>query len=252
MRVVPIRLFAFFFITALVTPGCNTERKRLSPVEKARLIQENRKEARDLLARYRASGDDLNLLKEYKDLHKENTEIAPATCPRCWAEYGEALSMIGWVWWNSYQDVLRELEEKKKAGATPSKLRELEDEASTNRDEWVRYFTASNRAYETHFRQVVAIHPYSYERVMRHYEILGDFDQALYYLDMTMKAYREFFQEKLDARTRRKFDQLRKLYTRERERMKEMEVRGERQPLTPKAPSESISPPPGLDGLDRE
>ncbi len=224
---------AGLILVVLVPPGC-VERKRLSALERARLIKKNRTDAADLLAKYKASlrsnEENVDFLYQYLALHQENVELAPSTCPRCWAEYGEALSMLGWVWWYSYEDIVKELEQKNKAGASRSELESLEEEAGAHREEWVRYFTQSNRAYENHFREVLAVHPYSFERVMRHYEILGDYKQALFYLDKTEKSYPEFFQRKIDEKTRRKFDVLRKSYGREANLQEERKVRGEEIP----------------------
>jgi hypothetical protein len=47
---------------------------------------------------------------------------------------------------------------------------------------------------------------------MRHHEFLGDFQQAIDYLDKTVKSYREFFNEKPDEKTLGKFEKLRNLY----------------------------------------
>jgi len=195
-------------------PKKTATKKELSDDERARRIGENRGKARDLLDRYRASSEqDFGLLQEYAELHRENTRIAPD--PRCWAEYGEALSMLGWAHCSSYEKLIKRIEERNAGKAGSSELKELEREAGIQREEWVRYFTLSNDAYERYFQMAATVHPHTYERVMRHHELLGDFQQALEYLDKTVKSYTEFFNEKPDEKTLGKYEKLRNLYLRE-------------------------------------
>ena len=194
-------------------PGCRGE-TRLTDAEKAKLIVERRKRAVDALAEFKASGgEDLEALERYVQLHRENTELAPATCPNCWAEYGEALSIWGWYYHHRHHEVLEELEQ-----ARPDEKPALEAEAQRSLEEYERLFHHSNLAYETHFRDrsVNFVHPYSYERVMRHCEVLGDFERALYYLQKYMDAYPE-----MNAPSRKKIEELRRLYKQELQKKKE-------------------------------
>jgi tetratricopeptide (TPR) repeat protein len=214
----------------LTLPGCGVGNTKLDDVEKARLIKENRKEARDVLERFKASGEkDIKLLEKYAELHHKNTEIAPSTCPKCWAEYGESLSMLGWKYWYDHQDLIDDM-----SRATPSEAKELKKEAAALKEKWVDYFTRSNNAYETHFRSVDVpmVHPYSYERVMRHWELLGNYERALYYLNKCVEGYPSL-QGGLDQPRKEKFDKLRRIYKQEIQKQKEGEVTGGREKEPP-------------------
>lgn len=204
-------LAAFVFLVLL--PGCVGSTK-LNEIEKARLVNQKRKEARDVLVRIKADGArDLQLLERYVQLHQETTEILPSTCPRCWAAYGESLSMIGFYYWYIYEDVLDDIER-----ASPEDLARLEAEAVEYEEEWRHQFTISNQAYEAHFRDptVRAVHPYTYERVMRHHELMEDFQSALYYLQRCIDSH-----PRLNDMGRKKYEKLRRLYKREVARQKE-------------------------------
>jgi tetratricopeptide (TPR) repeat protein len=217
MRPAPKFLLAAVLLAAAgVLAGCVRDTK-LNEIERAKLIKEKRNDARDVFAKWKASdGRDRKLLEKYVRLHRETTEIAPATCPACWASYGEALSTLGWYYWDIYTDILEELEE-----APPAAAADLRQEAAEYRREWEKYFNLSNRAYETHFRSpdVPAVHPYSFERVMRHHEQLGNYERALYYLSRCLDAY-----PRIDDFNRQKFEKLRRLYQLEAQRQKEREV----------------------------
>jgi hypothetical protein len=203
----------------------------LTDTERAAKIKEKRLEARDMFARYQASdGENIEFLKKKVELHRETTEIAPATCPRCWAEYGEALSMMGYYYWFQYNRVLKEIDSVKKGAQTD----DLQAEAEEYRKEWMRYFGESNRAYETHFRSrdVTTIHPWSYERVMRHNELLGKYDRALYYLEQYVAAYPII--GPMDEQGRQKVEKLRRLYRTAAQREKAKAITGD----------DSLPPPP--------
>src|SRR5262245_22000991 len=127
---------AWAALAAAAAPGC-AERNytKLSDREKAHLINEKRKDAEDVLTKYRATGfKDVSLIEQYVQLHRENTEIAPSTCPKCWAEYGEALSMEGWHYWYLHQEALDELEKDPKD-------KELKEKARALKAKWVDFFT---------------------------------------------------------------------------------------------------------------
>jgi len=212
----------------LLVAGCVGDTK-LTDTERAKTIKEKRLEARDMIARYQASdAKDLESLEKAVDLHRENTELAPASCPRCWAEYGEALSMLGYHYWFLYNDVLRDLDSTRKGDRAA-----LEQEAAEYRAEWEKYFSDSNRAYEAHFRSdgVSAVHPYSYERVMRHNEILGNYDRAIYYLEKYVEAYPMIGQ--MEESNRQRIERLRRLYRAEVAKQKEREIRGNKVPPPP-------------------
>jgi tetratricopeptide (TPR) repeat protein len=184
----------------------------LSDLEKALRIKENRKEARDILEKFKAGGEkDLKLLEEYTALHRKNTEIAPETCPKCWAEYGEALSMLGFKFWSDSQDLLDQI---KKAEHPPTE--DLQVKAKELTAKWAEHFKKSNQSYETYFRlaDTQSIHPYAYERVMRHWELLGNYERALSYLEKCVKAHPSM-QGGLDRSMREKFDKLRRIYNQE-------------------------------------
>ncbi len=226
-------------LALLAAPGCRNE-TRLSDPEKARLIKVKRKEALDALAKFKASGEeDLKALQRYVELHRQTTELAPATCPNCWAEYGQALSTWGWFYWQRHHMVLEDLEQ-----ARPEEKAGLEAEAERYREEYQKHFHEANLAYETHFRDRSSnfVHPYSYERVMRHYEVLGDFDRALYYQQKFMDGYPE-----MNAINRKKLEDLRRLYKQELQKQKERGIDEEgrdtraapQKPSTRKGPSSS-------------
>ena len=201
--------FALLTCVSLAFTGCGVGSTKLTERERARLIKEKRLEARDLLEKWRASdGQDIGLLEKYMKVNRETTEIAPATCPRCWGSYGESLSMIGFYYWGIHQDILDEAQTVKSA----QKKRDLLKEAEQYQAEWEKYFTLSNQAYETHFRskEVFAIHPYSYERVMRHYELLGNYERALTYLQKYLDGY-----PNMDEPNRQKIEKLRRIYKQE-------------------------------------
>jgi len=213
--------------------GCVSDTK-LSEVEKAMLIKEKRLEARDVLEKFRATdGQELKLLERYADLHRETTEVAPATCPRCWAAYGESLSMLGWYHWDIYRDILDEAD----AARSKKEKESLLAEADAYKEVWTDYFTRSNHAYETHFRSpdVPAVHPYSFERVMRHYELLGNYSRALVYLGRYVDSY-----PNMEAVDRQKVEKLRRLYRQEEQRQKERGLKaGEAAPRRPAARASS-------------
>lgn len=196
----------------LCLPAC-VSRPTLSETDKAKLITEKRLEARDCLEKFRASGEeDLEVLERYVALHRETTDIAPATCPRCWAAYGEALSMLGWYYYEIYADALED------ANRDPRKAQRYKQEAQEYRLKWEDYFQQSNQAYENHLRsrQVQYVHPYTYERIMRHYEIFENYERALYFLQRSIDAY-----PTLEEPDRQKWEKLRRLYKQELQRQKE-------------------------------
>ncbi len=96
--------------------------------------------------------------------------------------------------------------------ARPEEKAALQAEAQRYREEFEKHFHDSNLAYETHFRDrsVNIIHPHSYERVMRHYEVLGDFERALFYLQKFIDSFPEMY-----AINRKKLEQLRRLYAKQ-------------------------------------
>jgi tetratricopeptide (TPR) repeat protein len=235
LPVLPRRFpFASLAFASLAFTGCVGNTK-LDEMDKARLIKEKRLEARDLLEKWRASdGQNISLLEKFMKVNRETTEIAPATCPRCWASYGESLSMIGFYYWGIYQDILEEAETVK----SPQKKKELLKESEEYLQEWHKYFTLSNQAYETHFRskEVFSIHPYSYERVMRHYELMGGYERALTYLQKYLDSYTN-----IDEPNRQKIEKLRRIYKQELQRQKE---RGLKEGEAPPVRRRIGSPPP--------
>jgi len=209
--------YTWLAVASLSFTGCSIP--KLDETDKARIIKEKRLEGRDLLEKWRASdGQEFSLLERYMRVNRDTTEIAPATCPRCWASYGESLSMIGFYYWGIYQDILEEAETVK----SPQKKKELLKESEEYHAEWQKYFTLSNQAYETHFRskEVFTIHPYSYERVMRHYELLGSYERALTYLQKYLDSY-----PNMDEPSRQKVEKLRRIYKQELQRQKERGVK---------------------------
>jgi tetratricopeptide (TPR) repeat protein len=207
-------------LAAILCAGCAPE--KLSDTDKARLIKEKRLEARDLLAKFRASdGQDLDSLKRYVEVQKETTDIAPETCPKCWASYGEGLSFIGYYYWNLYNDAIEDLD---KAG--PEEEPGLKAKTVKLKRLWVKYFEDSNRAYKAHFSSgdVSVVHPFSYERVMRHNELLGNYEMAIYYLEKCLESYP--LVRDMDGPTRERFETLRRLYKREAARQKEDQAQG--------------------------
>jgi tetratricopeptide (TPR) repeat protein len=222
------RLLFAVALPILFGPGCVGDSK-MSEKEKAALIKEKRQKANDLLKMYEASdSQDFDSLEKCMELHRETTEIAPQSCPRCWAEYGQALSYLGYHYWFLFNDVEREIR-----AASPAQREKLEEEADEYREEWKRYFEDSNKAYETHFRSpdVTTVHPYSYERVMRHYEILGNYDRALFYLGKFEESYPLI--GAMDESVRQRVEKLRRLYKSEARRDRERQVKGVKGPPPP-------------------
>jgi hypothetical protein len=210
-------------LAAGLLPGC-VGRAKLDEIGKAKIINEKRHDARDYLAKFKATDSkDLDSLERYVRLQQETTEIAPATCPNCWASFGEALSMLGWYHWLKYSELEDESE-----GAKGRQSAEIQAQADKEKSEWVKNFTLSNQAFETFFRDpsVPYKHPYFFERVMRHYELLGNYERAIYYLQKYEESY-PFFLRKMEEPERKRVDKLRRLYKQEAQRQKERGVRGE-------------------------
>ena len=223
----------------LLLLGC-VGRPNLTEIDKARLIKAKRSEAMDVLTKFKAGRErDLDLLERYVKLQQETTEIAPSTCPRCWAAFGEALSMLGWYYYEIYGDVLEEAET-----APPAQKAKLLAEARSYKAEWQKYFTISNQAYETHFRSrdVPSVHPYAYERVMRHCEIMENYERALYYLEKYIDSYPIFYGQ-LEEPNRQKLEKLRRLYKEELQRQKERGL-GSREKEPPLRRPALRAPPP--------
>jgi hypothetical protein len=225
-------------LASLWLAGCVGNTK-LDEIQKAKLIREKRREAADWLAKFKASdSQDLDPLERYVRLQQETIEIAPSTCPNCHAAYGEALSMLGWYYWEDYSSLLDEAE-----SASPQKARQLRAEADQVKEEWVKYFTLSNNYLEGFFRDptVPNKHPYFYERVMRHYQLMENYERALYYLQKYEENYPPFM-GRMEEPARQRVEELRRFYRQESQRQKERGVKVEEKRPKP-SPLRRPAPP---------
>ena len=213
----------FFALTFLTTIACvgvslGCQQPKYNEIERARIVKEKRLDARDLLAKYReGKEEDIDILEEYVQLQKDTTDLLPATCPLCWASYGEGLSMLGWWWYHQWEAATEDADTEK----NPARARALQAEAEETHEKWLSYFEQSNEAMEKYFRSPDSgpPHPYTIERVMRHYELMGNFVRALYYLEKLLKD-----NPTMDGTVREKLSRLQDLYRREIQKAKERGV----------------------------
>jgi len=194
----------FFRVLCLAASvGCQTE-ETLKERERARRIKEICEDLSITRNDWRVE-EDPESLRRRVELFRGLVELDSARLPHLRAEYGQALSIWDWYFHQRHHEILEDLSQ-----ARQEEKPALEAEAQRYKEEYEKLFHDSKLAYETHFRDrsVKIIHPYSYERVMRHCEVLGDFERALYYLQKYMDAYPE-----MNYANRRKLDDLRRRYT---------------------------------------
>jgi len=168
-------------LAAVLLDGCGQPSYvELGSVERAALITKLRKEAGDCLAIWRqSSGEDVDALKRYVELHGETTKVEPQLCARCYLFYGTALSRLGLYYRDLVGALRKELEE-----APASEREELEKKIAHYQNEVTRNFQLSNQQFEIYFRSGETIDPNDYLWVLRQHEALGEYRQALFYLDL--------------------------------------------------------------------
>ncbi len=167
--------------------GCSevhrTNWDRATPRERARAITDYRAKAAEAVARYVASeGQDVQELEKAVEYERITTEISPGGCPTCFREYGEALSRLGHHYRLVYEEILEEIE----LAESPAERAELEAEARDYYELLERNFRDSNRSYRIYFANPGTALPRTdaIERVMRHHEYLGEYEEALRYLNL--------------------------------------------------------------------
>jgi hypothetical protein len=206
----------------LAASGCGSapDYQNMSEQEKAKLVAKKRKAADDAWTTFLRSennpdGIDLESLEKFTRLHKETTEIYPGACPRCYGNYAQGLRALGRYYW-----VLRE-KNKDDLRSAPPEARPAIEANIVRYDEKVKsYYREANRQLEMYFRLETGVDPTTYQWALQQYEELGDYRQALHYLDLFLASaprLTEDDQAKLD-RARQQF--LAKL---ERQRQKEIE-----------------------------
>jgi tetratricopeptide (TPR) repeat protein len=149
---------------------------------RAKAITQLRKEAVDLIAKFRASdSQNVELLDEAIRKERLTTQISPSGCPSCFREYGKALSIRGHFYRVEYETVLEELD----VVTDPEEKADLEDWRGRYKEEMESSFRESNKAYRIYFANpdTPIIPTEEYERVMRHHEYMGEYDMAIRYLE---------------------------------------------------------------------
>lgn len=212
---------------ALWPVGCSsvayTERdyQNWDPAKKAREITRRRNLARDALQNYRATGE-FRYLEEVVQHEKETIEIASATCPTCYHEYGLALSMAGRHFYYKQADALRGAEE----AASAREANELRVEARDYREQMRDYLQKSYRAFISFFTHPDNVYqnPNDLLRVMHDQEILENYDEAIYFL----RRYRESLGENLTEVDKEEIAKLLRRYRRLAERKREIEQNPDR------------------------
>lgn len=179
----PRRLSRFVLLAGLaLIPGCGgtvgSRYEDMSATEKAKELKKLRDQAEDELALYSQSGgSELEALERYVELHRETTQIFPADCPMCFANYGAALSRLG-LYYSTLAGKLEE--EKEKSGGTP----ELDAKIKKYRDLMTEKYQLSNQQFEVYFRGNEPVDPKAYYWVFRQYDALKNYRMALHYLDL--------------------------------------------------------------------
>lgn len=177
-----IRSFTLFVTVGgiLLTLGCeSTDLRSLNEVEKAQRITRLRTQSMEELALFRQSdGADLEALKKHVKLEGQTTQVAPVTCPICYSRYGQALSRLGLYYRDLVGAFRRELEQ-----VDPSERPSIEEKIERYHEKVLVNFQASNRQFSVYFQSGEVIEPRAYEWVFRQYEALGDYRQALFYLE---------------------------------------------------------------------
>ena len=201
--------------------GCSTPYEKMSEVERARLLTQLRKEADEYLGRFKKSeedpnGVDIDSLMKYVDLHRQTTEIAPTSCPLCFARYGQALGFLA----GYYRDLVAAFEKELKT-ASPKEKPVLEAKIKKYRQEMIETFQRSNRHFQVYFNTNEAVDPFWYYWVVGQYEMLQDYRRAIYYLDLYAGGF------PLNENQKKEVAQLRKTYQEEERRKEEEDLRRE-------------------------
>jgi len=212
--------------------GCKTSYDKMDEVEKAKLLHQLRKQAEEQLGRFQKSeedpsGVDIDALLKYVELHKQTTEIAPSSCPNCFALYGQALGRLA----RYYQTLVEAFENDLKT-APPEEKPSIEAKIKKYRQEVVETLQRSNRQFQVYFNNSGEIvNPYWYFWVVSQYEMLEDYRHAIFYLNL----YAESFN--LNEDQRKEVADLKKTYQEKQRRQEDADLRRELEDEgNPKAP----------------
>jgi hypothetical protein len=208
MALVSRRTHATITLISLISlfPGCSTSYDTMDEVEKAKLLHQLRKQADEQLGRFQKSeedpsGVDIDALLKYVELHKKTTEVAPSSCPNCFALYGQALGRLA----RYYQTLVEAFEMDLKSAPSQEKPA-IEAKIKKYRQEMVESFQRSNRQFQVYFNSGEIVNPYWYFWVVSQYEVLQDYRRAIYYLNLYAGSYN------LTEDQKREVAQLKKTY----------------------------------------
>ncbi|MBI4586237.1 MAG: hypothetical protein HY717_19680 [Planctomycetes bacterium] len=225
--------------------GCGISRpedwSKLGDIEKAKKIKEFRGRTQDELKKVVLSeGRDMKALEKVVEYTRITTEIAPATCHLCFREYAFALSLLG----HAHRENADELVKDADDAESDEEAEELREKAAEERRSMEEIFKKSNQVYRTYFRNPggFQIDPYDYERVMRHFELMGDFEGALDALNRFVFAY-----GKMDDSLKDKVERLKQHYKREIQRQREQGYKSGKRPsgARPEGSEDPAPPRPG-------
>lgn len=180
----------------------------LDALTKAKLTKQYRDEAKRCLERWnRSDGTALEELVCFAEKHEATTVMhpSPKECPYCFANYGEALSLLGQYYYTSRETAEAELE-----NAPPEERAELEARIQSAHEKVIDYFTRSNQMLEAYFSARVGVDPKAYNMARKQYAELGDYQRALNYLNLWAGRIGKRAYEA----NREKVDQLRTKYKR--------------------------------------
>ncbi|MBI4601101.1 MAG: hypothetical protein HY721_03985 [Planctomycetes bacterium] len=172
-------LAASLFLCLLAGCGGPPDYRNMTEVAKAALITKLRKEAEEHFAHVILDPSDLDELKKYVDCHRETTRIAPGSCPRCYLNYGVAMTRLG----RYYETLLAAAENELQKTTVPAEKAALAAHAARYRKEMRDAWDLSNRQFEVYFRGGEAVDPRYYFWVYTQCLALGDYRRAREYLD---------------------------------------------------------------------
>lgn len=212
-----VLFFTLFLVTVTaLTTSCESTApiSELTEVERARRIAELRKESKLWFEKFRESegASDFDALRRHTDLEKETTDLAMGTCPFCFFRYGVALQRLGNFHFRNGLDLGRHDE-------LPPELQKKQNE----------YFSLARERYRDSIRSLevfVQQSPRDPEvvtslfEIMKNYDMIGDYERALVYLD----RFREEYFEKLDETSKKELLSIRdtlekRLYEKEEDQL---------------------------------
>jgi hypothetical protein len=174
------------------------------------------------------------------------TEIAPSSCHYCFREYAYALSFLGHAHRENAEDLLENAEDAE----TDDETEDLRDQAALEREKMAEAFKKSNQAYRTFFRNPggFQVDPYDFERVMRHFEIIEDYESALDSLSRFIFTY-----GRMDDALKDKVERLKVHYKRELQRQKEKNYQNTRRsgPVSGQDGNDDVPARRSIEHLDR-